>query len=71
MTKDKMASDINLRDFFASQAMQALMKSIGHNLYEYNEEYRKYSDTGENIIAKRAYDMADEMLKIRNKNNAP
>lgn len=46
-------SGMNLRDYFAAKAMQAWIS--------------RGDDNGENDIAKWSYDMADAMLKARDK----
>lgn len=52
-----MNENISLRDYFAAQAMQALR----------SDKHLGYKDDTQAFIAERAYAMADEMMKAREK----
>lgn len=52
-----MNENISLRDYFAARAMQALR----------SEENLGYKDETQAFLAERAYAMADEMMKAREK----
>jgi hypothetical protein len=59
-----MAKDLTMRDHFAAQALQGLLANI-------DEEARRYMDRynieASEVIAKASWEMADAMLKTRDK----
>lgn len=57
--------DMKLRDFFAAQAMQAILK----DQYEDGLYVGDADNDSEHLCARSAYIMADAMLKARNGQN--
>jgi hypothetical protein len=53
---------MTLRDYFAAKAMQSLISKIN-----VSDEDLKYSDTIHQIVPVLAYQVSDEMLKVRMK----
>jgi hypothetical protein len=69
--KNKVINDIDLRDYFAGQAMQAIIIGMavdktdnegGFNMFLY-EVLDDYGSSDRSVIAENAYEIADEMLK--------
>lgn len=59
------AEEMKARDCFAGVAMQELMRKAKMHLHEHEENYEHYLGLQRREIAKRAYQMADDMLQQR------
>jgi hypothetical protein len=55
------SDDMTLRDYFAAKAMEAMIGKMGH----YGRTFQTDGDFS--LLCKDAYDMADAMLKEREK----
>ncbi|WP_446471130.1 hypothetical protein [Xenorhabdus stockiae] len=59
---DKKPDEITLRDYFAAQAMNAIV----------NDLYATHvgNERGDTMVAELSYSVADAMIKVRENNNA-
>jgi len=60
---------MDLRDYFAAKAMPLITKAYTDSWIE-DGDFEGYSEIEEICIAEASYEMADAMMKAREKNNA-
>jgi hypothetical protein len=68
-TMDFKADGMDLRDYFAAKAMPLITKAYTDSWIE-DGDFEGYSEIEEICIAEASYEMADAMMKAREKNNA-
>jgi hypothetical protein len=61
---EKDESGMTLRDYFAAASIQTAMRMVKHDLQE-DEDIFYWNKSEIEMVASRAYDVADAMLKAR------